>query len=218
MKDNARENMHRLLDGDIPAGEKDALLREIDDDPVLKREFEGLAGAVERLAREGRMQPPLAFTASVMRRLPAPAEKPAGRLKRLLFGGRVLRWNRAAALGLVLLTAVTTVLMMRQLTDIGRGPTGPSLAPGGQTVLVRLLFAAPDARSVAVAGNFNQWRTDSHAMVRKDGMWSITLPLQPGVYTYMFIVNNEQWVSDPRAETYRDDGFGHQNAVMRVAL
>jgi hypothetical protein len=32
----------------------------------------------------------------------------------------------------------------------------------------------------------------------------------------MFVVDGKAWVTDPKAETYRDDGFGNKNAVMRV--
>jgi len=210
-------NIHRLLDGDA-AGEKEAIIRQIQDDPVLRKEFDDLSAAVELLEQEGRMQPPLAFTASVMRKLPSPAESLAGRLKRFLFGSRVLRWNMAAALAIVLLTVVTTILMMKQLTHLDPNSVSPAFPSGEQAAMVRLTFVAPDARNVAVAGNFNKWRTDSHVMTRENGTWTITLPLKPGVYTYMFIVDNKQWVTDPHAETYRDDGFGYQNAVLKVAI
>ena len=36
MKDE-RDIVHRLLDGDIPAAEKDSIIRQIQDDPVLRK-------------------------------------------------------------------------------------------------------------------------------------------------------------------------------------
>ena len=215
---NGNEDIHRLLDGDVPAGDKEAIIKQIQDDPVLRKEFDDLGTAVELLEREGRMQPPLAFTASVMGKLPRPADPLPARLKRFLFGSRVLRWNMAAAMAIALLTVVTTILMMRQITHIGTDPASPAFLSGEQAAMVRLTFVAPDAKNVAVAGNFNKWRTDSDVMKRENGMWTIDLPLKPGVYTYMFIVDHEQWVTDPHAETYRDDGFGYQNAVLKVAI
>jgi len=212
---NMNEAIHRLLDGDVSAGDKDAIIKKIQDDPVLRKEFDDLGTAVELLEREGRMQPPLAFTASVMGKLPRRADPLPARLKLFFFGSRVLRWNMAAALGIALLTVVTALLMMRQITHIGTDPAFPS---GEQAAMVRLTFVAPDARNVAVAGNFNKWSTNSNVMTRENGTWTITLPLKPGVYTYMFIVDNEQWVTDPHAETYRDDGFGYQNAVLKVTI
>ena len=215
---NGNEDIHRLLDGDVPAGDKEAIIKQIQDDPVLRKEFDDLGTAVELLEREGRMQPPLAFTASVMGKLPRPADPLPARLKRFLFGSRVLRWNMAAALAIALLTVVTALLMMRQITHIGTDPASPAFLSGEQAAMVRLTFVAPDAKNVSVAGNFNKWRTDSDVMKRENGMWTIDLPLKPGVYTYMFIVDHEQWVTDPHAETYRDDGFGYRNAVMKVTL
>lgn len=211
-------DIHRLLDGDVAAGEKETIIRRIQDDPVLRKEFDDLSNAVELLEREGRMQPPLAFTASVMGKLPRPADPFPARLKRFLFGGRVLRWNMAAALAIVLLTVVTTILMMKQLTNLDPGSLSATLPSGEQAAMVRLTFVAPAAQHVSVAGDFNKWRTDSHVMKRENGMWTIDLPLKPGMYTYMFIVDGARWITDPDAESYRDDGFGSQNAVMRVSL
>ena len=213
-----QENIHRLLDGDVPAAEKEAIIRQIQDDPVLRKEFDDLSGALGLLEQEGRMQPPLAFTASVMRKLPGRADALPARLKRFFFASRMLRWNMAAAMAIVLLTVVMTTLMMKQMTHIGTGPGTSAGLSGEQAALVRLTFVAPAAQSVAVAGDFNKWRTDSHVMKRENGMWTIELPLQPGKYSYMFIVDGAHWVTDPHAESYRDDGFGYQNAVMRVSL
>jgi hypothetical protein len=217
MKDE-RDIVHRLLDGDVPAAEKDAIIRQIQADPVLNKEFDDLSAAVDLLQKEGPMKPPLAFTASVMRKLPRPAESLPARLKLFLFGSRVLRWNVAAALAIALLTVVTTTLMMKQLTRLDPGSISPPLSSSGPAALVRLTFVAPAAQHVTVAGDFNKWRTDSHVMQRENGMWTIDLPLKPGMYTYMFIVDGSRWITDPHAESYLDDGFGNQNAVMRVSL
>ena len=215
---NMNEKIHRLLDGDVPSAEKEAIIEQIQDDPVLRKEFDGLSSAVELLEREGRMKPPLAFTASVMGQLPRPADPFPAKLTRFLFGSRVLRWNMAAALAIVLLTVVATILMMKQLTHLDPALLSATLPSGEQAAMVRLTFVAPDARNVSVAGNFNKWRTDSHVMTRENGAWTITLPLKPGMYTYMFIVDGQHWVTDPQAESYRDDGFGYQNAVMKVTI
>jgi anti-sigma factor RsiW len=214
---NERDIVHRLLDGDVSAAEKEAIIRQIQDDPDLKKEFDDLSGAVGLLEQEGRLKPPLAFTASVMRRLPRRVDALPARLKRFLFGSRVLRWNVATAMALVLLTVVS-LAVMKQMTNVNQEAARTSVSPVGVVETVRLTFVAPAAKRVAVAGDFNKWRTDSHLMTRENGMWTIELPLTSGVYTYMFIVDDEQWVTDPRAESYRDDGFGYRNAVMRVSI
>lgn len=215
---NDREQVHRLLDGDVPAAEKELIIGRIQEDPGLRKEFDDLSSAVELLERGGRMHPPLAFTASVMRKLPRPADPFAARVRRFLFGSRVLRWNMAAALAIILVTVVTSMLMMKQLTHIDPDSLSATAPSVEQAALVRLTFVAPAAQRVSVAGDFNKWRTDSHIMQRQNGMWTIDLPLKPGMYTYMFIVDGKYWIADPHAESYRDDGFGSQNAVMRVSL
>ena len=215
MKDR-NEEIHRLLDGDITSEEREAIIGRIQGDPALRKTFDDLSAAIELLERDGRVRAPLAFTASVMSKLPPGREPLAVRLKRFLFGSRVLRWNMAAATAVVLLAVIAALFMMRQMTRIAPGPEFPVHMAGERTAMVRLTFVAPDARQVAVAGDFNKWRTDTHFMTKENGMWTIDLPLTPGVYTYMFIVDGNSWVTDPHAGTYRDDGFGNRNAVMRV--
>jgi 1,4-alpha-glucan branching enzyme len=71
---------------------------------------------------------------------------------------------------------------------------------------------------VAVAGDFNGWRTDDALLDDADGDGTFvgTLRLPPGSYAYMFVVDGDRWVTDPFAGTYRDDDFGHRNAVIRL--
>jgi hypothetical protein len=68
--------------------------------------------------------------------------------------------------------------------------------------LVRLMFDAPDARRVAVAGDFNRWDADATPLTREQGSrgWSVTLALRDGEHRYAFVVDGTRWVPDPRAE------------------
>jgi hypothetical protein len=85
-------------------------------------------------------------------------------------------------------------------------------------VAVRLMLPTEGADSVAVAGDFNDWATDSTFLEdpEGDGVFVGTLRLPPGSYSYMFVVDGERWVSDPYAVNHRDDGFGNRNAVLRI--
>ncbi len=84
--------------------------------------------------------------------------------------------------------------------------------------VVRLVVPAAGARTVAVAGDFNEWRTDDVLLEDPDGdgVFVGTLRLAPGSYAYMFVIDGERWVTDPYAVNHRDDGFGNQNAVLRI--
>ncbi len=211
---NDKDIMHRILDGDAADDEKQAFARRMEADPALRKEFDGLVNAVRLLEESGRQEALAAFTAEVMRRLPRRVPPLSGRLRNFLFGSRVLRWNVAAALAAVVIVLVTVVAVSR----MHREPVMTVATPPGEAVVtVRLTFASPRAHSVAVAGEFNKWRTDADEMKKDDGAWSIDLKLKPGVYTYSFLVDGTSWVPDPRAESYEDDGFGSQNAVLRVA-
>ena len=42
------------------------------------------------------------------------------------------------------------------------------------------------------------------------------MPLPPGEYLFMYIVDGTRWLSPPAAEDYVDDGFGAWNGVLVV--
>lgn len=110
------------------------------------------------------------------------------------------------------------------------GTTAPGTSPAATTavtdespsgaarVYVEFVMEAPEASSVAVAGDFNGWEP-RHQLTDPDGdgVWSGRVPLQPGVHEYMFVIDDSRWVTDPNAQRYSDDGFGHRNAVLAIA-
>lgn len=118
----------------------------------------------------------------------------------------------AAACGMVL------VLVLAQSSARTVGPT-PTQIANAPLVYVQFALKADGARSVAVAGDFNGWSADTGALrdTNGDGVWSGLVAVQPGVHKYMFVVDGEEWVTDPSAEGYVDDGFGMQNALLAVA-
>jgi 1,4-alpha-glucan branching enzyme len=89
----------------------------------------------------------------------------------------------------------------------------------GTQVYVQFVLSAPQAQSVAVSGDFNNWQQDGIALRDQDGdgVWTGLVALRPGLHKYMFLIDGEQWVTDPRAERYVDDGFGGRNALITVA-
>ena len=42
------------------------------------------------------------------------------------------------------------------------------------------------------------------------------VPVMPGVYQYMFVVDGQRWITDPQAAESVADGFGQQNSLMRI--
>jgi anti-sigma-K factor RskA len=213
-KEIDRELIHRMLDGDLGPDEKKVLLDRVQSDPALKEELDGITRALRTIETSERMQAPPFFTAEVMRRLPARKATIANRIRDFLLKGRVLKWNMATAFA----AAVLFALVFTQVDRTRNAPVETAaLSQQEQTVTVTMNLHAPEAHHVAVAGTFNKWKADTHILTRQEnGVWTVSIPLKPGEYSYMFIVDGKAWVTDPNAETYRDDGFGNRNAVMRV--
>ncbi|MFH1231191.1 MAG: isoamylase early set domain-containing protein [Planctomycetota bacterium] len=82
----------------------------------------------------------------------------------------------------------------------------------------RFVLKSSKANSVVVAGTFNDWSINCHFLKKVDenGTWIIILPLPPGRYQYMLIINGNQWLTPPEAEEYVKDGFGLINGVITI--
>jgi 1,4-alpha-glucan branching enzyme len=77
-------------------------------------------------------------------------------------------------------------------------------------------LSAPQAKSVFVAGNFNQWNLSAHPLKRdKKGVWKISLTLGPGQYEYRFLVDGE-WQNDPGCYSLIENPFGTLNCLKIV--
>jgi len=75
---------------------------------------------------------------------------------------------------------------------------------------------APQAKRVSVVGTFNGWDPDAHALQGPDrnGVWTLRLPLPPGQYRYMFVLDGVRWMADPTAVASQNDGFGGRNSLL----
>ncbi len=98
----------------------------------------------------------------------------------------------------------------------------PSLLPGQRETLaqveVTFTISGIEAKSIAVAGDFNGWNTSTNRLEdpEGDGIWTGKMHLKPGRYEYMLVIDNSKWVADPNAKVYADDGFGSKNAVLFI--
>ena len=80
---------------------------------------------------------------------------------------------------------------------------------------VRFTFASAAAKSVSVAGNFNDWSATANPLARSGQFWTAVVTLPPGEHLFMFIVDGK-WIVPPRAEDFASDGFGSKNGVVVV--
>jgi hypothetical protein len=120
--------------------------------------------------------------------------------------------------GLVAAAALVGVMLLGGRLAGPRGESAPSLASqptAGQ--LIQFVLVAPEAATVAVVGDFNDWSLSATPLARQagDGVWWVTMPLAPGRYRYAFLVDGTNWRGDPNAPS-ADDEFGRPNSVVTI--
>lgn len=215
------ERLRRWLDGELDLEDLSPELRE------RARRWEGL---FEELRARRPERAPAELEDAVMRRVrtadPPGAEEGADPLERAARGLRWLFRPRPVpvppAAGIAA-AALIAFLVLRPSGGPGGGspadgPASVASATAGTRVYAEFVLRAPGADSVAVAGTFTGW--EPSVPLRDpdgDGVWSARVPLEPGRHEYMFVVDGRQWVTDPNAQRYASDGFGHRNAVLAVA-
>lgn len=118
-------------------------------------------------------------------------------------------WAAALAASVV---AVVTLGLIKSRPDSARTSAAAGTAP------VQFVLVAPNAHSVAVVGDFNNWGLNDSALVatNHEGVWSVTAPVPAGVHRYAFLVNGKQWVADPSAPRSTDDDFGMPSSALVV--
>lgn len=212
------ELAQRFVDQELSPKERVQCIGRLGRDDAFRRRVLALERVSLAATEAPRPLLPRDFVAGVLRQVES-APSPWRRLVGALWQPRPLQWNLAGAAA----TAVALVLAgadVSWLGSAGRGPA-PQVASGPTTrttpVLVRLVVLRPGASRVEVAGDFNGWnpaRTPLEPLA--NGAWTVTLPLEPGRYNYMFVVDGTTWVDDPFAPEQADDGFGARNAVLDV--
>lgn len=74
-----------------------------------------------------------------------------------------------------------------------------------------------EVQNVYLAGSFNDWNSKATKMHKADdNRYEVTLLLKKGRYSYKFVVNGSQWVTDMSAAQFEDDGFGGKNSIIEV--
>lgn len=145
--------------------------------------------------------------------LPSKSTPQAGWLSR--------RWTiRLSPLGgLAAAAVIATLLITASLVSRGR-ELPPAADPGAghaSSKVMQFVLVAPDAQSVALVGDFNDWSLSATRLARQpgDGVWWVTVSLPPGRYRYAFIVDGDSWRSDPNAPVVEDE-FGGSNSVVTI--
>lgn len=73
----------------------------------------------------------------------------------------------------------------------------------------------PEANSVLVSGSFNGWNKQGYRMIQEGGKWILPIFLQPGKYTYKFVVDGN-WILDPGNKLYEQNEYDTNNSVLWI--
>lgn len=153
--------------------------------------------------RELRQSAPPDFTRRVMQALPQEPNLPLHISLRRLWPERG-RWFLPVFTGAVAMLLISVLLIPRPTPTVNN------------RVTVHFEIHAPGAQRVELVGTFTDWQTGRIQLAGPDasGHWLTDVELPSGRHEYSFLVNGQQWVTDPRADVRRADGFGRENAVI----
>jgi hypothetical protein len=214
--------VQRFLDHELSAEERVRFLVRLGRDGALRERLIDLEQLLLDVGRLARPALPAGFVARVMQRI----EPPPSPWRRLLAAFRMPRyrfeWNLASALAAACLAFVLGGLLAANFrapaTESRDAAISNDAATPPSMVLVRLVVVRPGARTVQAAGDFNGWNPSRTPLEEiSNGAWAVTIPLEPGRYEYMYVVDGQQWIADPFAVEQNDDGFGSRNAVLEVS-
>ena len=212
MEPDPRQRINSFLDGDEPRGEFSlAEFRELE----LQKEINS---QTQKLYRS---LPAPDLTAKVMARLSQkPLERPARQGIRNFIRTRIAwAWNpepiRLRPLSVMIFTgAVVLLSFLWGRIDLLRQTTPSGVAT--VQIFVQFRFEAPQASAVHLGGSFTEWKPAYALNELSPGVWSVVVPLEPGVHDYAFLVNG-RWITDPVAPLV-DDGFGGTNSRLLVVV
>ena len=86
----------------------------------------------------------------------------------------------------------------------------------GEKKSVTFTFEDGSATSVAVVGEFNDWDKDKHPLTKEGDLWKLDLELAKGRHEYKFVVNNTDWVVDPKCDESVEDKYGGRSSIVEV--
>lgn len=203
-------------------------------------DFDGEAEFIESVARE--LRAPVVLTPALDERVMAevrgaPYGASGGAPRRRFWLVRPVTLRVSPLGGLLAAAGIAAVAVLGTMAAGGGGDGGattvaattpapairemPTVAPVANATgpqQVSFVFLAPGATNVSLVGEFNDWDAAATPLARVDarGVWTVTLPLRPGRYLYMFVVDGTEWAPDPAAPVAPDDGFGVPNSVVTV--
>ncbi|HKK46812.1 MAG TPA: glycogen-binding domain-containing protein [Balneolaceae bacterium] len=237
---NNEELLRRYLDGDLSPSEEQEALHIFADDPEMRSMLRFEQMLSRQLGQNAlsfdKVKVPEGFSDRVMHRIEQTQEAPnkehifdkIREWYRQLWVPKQIQWRPAYAFIVALLVMVSLSYPLylgqsgkmqqtsQNTTQTKMGDSVQEVSARVDQVMLRFVYIDGDANSVAVAGDFSNWKPvqlDKH-MVNGKEVWTGLVSMSRGEHDYMFIENGTKWVTDPLAPVTRDDGFGNKNAVI----
>ena len=213
-QDAMTDRVHACLDGDLPVS---ALS---DAEQAHLARFEA---SIDAVAESFRAYPVPDLVDAVMRQLPAaptPARARSAAWRRALawlWAPHSIQLQLRPAYGLVAAMALAVLVPRADLlVPAGPAPVAETdTAPASSPMYVQFRLDAANASSVQLVGSFTNWKPTYELNETSPGVWSVLVPLEPGVHDYGFMVDGERWVVDPKAPQV-DDQFGGTNSRLSL--
>jgi hypothetical protein len=223
--------MFDFLDGEGSLDDEHLLEKECQASSELNRKRKSFEEIISILRQSGHLSenltPSPGFTEKVMARL---ERKPAGFFNGILLWIRspldlhlhwALKWSTAFMLIVFIWAGIGWHYSQVQNLQVQMSQLEGQVSDlMSQSTPIKFFFCHTDAQSVHLVGSFNDWQVDEKFQlvnINGEGIWAATVSLEPGQYEYMFLVDRQEWVTDPVAMDYHFDGFGYKNSVIEVS-
>lgn len=197
------------MDGLLPEKEKKELDSHLEECSGCKREYTELKEMFDALRSVSMIAVPNDFTYRVMERINKLGRNSIAEWFDFIFTPRVLRWNVAVVFSLFLLAGIGIYMLPN------------SRFGNGEIINVKFQLELPrdhnGINTISLAGDFNGWDTKSMILNPADNnKWIIDVPLKRGRYQYMFVIDGREWMPDPKAKRFVNDGFGGKNSLLEL--
>jgi len=75
--------------------------------------------------------------------------------------------------------------------------------------------AAPEAETVEILGDFNNWKEGVKMKKQKNGIFKAIVNLETGKeYQFRYLIDGETWENDWEADKYVTTPYGTENSVV----
>jgi len=211
------DHMLDAIDGTLSEADSARFKNALAEDPAAQTQFEELCGLADMARQLPSLDEPVNFTAGVMERIEHISHPWWIRLWYFLIRPHNFQVNVLGALSTASGVVAAVVIGVNLFWQAEPGQM-PVAAQTPRQYVMRFIYNDPQAKQVYVAGSFNNWQKEQIPLTDSSGKgtWIGVVPLQAGLYEYMFYVDGH-WAADNHALRYKDDGFGRKNAILELS-